>query len=516
MSDKQAILRIRNLNVTFIAQPPYHALKDVSFDVHKGRTLAVVGPSGSGKSVTSLALMGLLPSNASITGNIDLVGTGDLLQIEAGQFRQIRGKEIAMVFQEPMSALNPLKTCGKQLVEALQTHQPVSAKSAKAEAIEWFKKVHLPKPEQLFYRYPHQLSGGQKQRVTIAMAMCNHPSLLIADEPTTALDVTVQKEIILLMKALQDEFGTAILFITHDLALAATIADHYLIMEKGQIKTTGSVLPEQKDFTLPAGLSTDNKPLLALEHVSVYFPEQRQNWGKPNTFHKAVDDVSFQIFEGETLGLVGESGCGKSTLSKGIMGLLPFNKGNIIFDNENITHYGQSKWRKLRKEIQIIFQDPFSSLNQRLTVGSALAEPIRVHGLADGQNVDKLVDELLIKVQLPVSAKNKYPHEFSGGQRQRICIARALAVQPRLLICDESVSALDIIVREQILELLARLQKTEKLTYLFITHDLNVVKRISNRIIVMRNGKIVEQGLTGDVMNFPKEEYTRTLLLSTP
>ncbi len=490
----------------------YEAVKGISFDIESGKTVAMVGQSGSGKSVTSLALMGLLPGATLVEGEINMMGKGNLLDFKEPQMRSIRGREIAMIFQEPMSALNPLVTCGNQVIECLLAHQKISRRKAREIALDWFGKVQLPDPSRLFDRYPHQLSGGQKQRVMIAMAMCNHPQLLIADEPTTALDVTVQKEIVELMQTLQREFNTAILFITHDLGLARAIADNCINISEGKI--TNQFPRTSGKSTVITGLSTIHRSILSVRNLSVRYTSAEKKWGKPAEYFKAVDDISFDLPEGEITGLVGESGCGKSTLSKSIIGLQAVSHGKILFEDQDIVKYNTAQWRQLRKDIQIVFQDPFASLNQRMKVGDALAEPLRVHGLAQGKHVDKHVDQLLEMVQLPSSSKYKYPHEFSGGQRQRICIARALAVRPRLLICDESVSALDVTIQEQILDLLLQLQQEKKLTYLFITHDLNVVKRISQTILVMQKGKIVEEGATADILNTPKNDYTKKLLAS--
>lgn len=512
---QQNIISVRNLQVTFQGHQPFEAVKDVSFDIAAGKTLALIGQSGSGKSVTSLALMGLLPANTVVTGTIKLSSGINLTALEKKVWPAIRGKEIGMVFQEPMSALNPIKTCGYQLIESIQAHQQLSTKEAKALAIQWFEKVKLPDPEKLLRRYPHQLSGGQKQRVMIAMAMCNYPALLIADEPTTALDVTVQKEIINLMRELQQEYQTAILFITHDLALAHTIADDFIIMEKGKIISSG--FPQSSPQQLSPDINTDKQEsLLKVENVAVWYTEETNWLGKTVKSFPAVNNVSFDIYPGETLGLVGESGCGKSTLSRTILGLQPVTSGTISFEGNNITKFNDDQWRKLRKDIQIIFQDPYAALNQRIKIGDAIAEPMLVHGIATRKNVYKHVEELLKMVELPVSSYHKYPHEFSGGQRQRICIARALAVQPKLILCDESVSALDVKIQEQILNLLAHLQQQRQLTYLFITHDLTVVKRISNRIMVMEKGKIVEQGPTEVIMQHPQQAYTQKLLAAVP
>lgn len=512
----QNTVRVQQLRISFPGQPPFEAVQDVSFAIGAGQTLALVGQSGSGKSLSSLALMGLLPQKARVSGSVMLPGSDvNLLALDEAGWQQVRGRQVGMIFQEPMSALNPVKTCGDQLVESIRTHSKLSVKAAWEKALEWFKRVQLPRPETLLKRYPHQLSGGQKQRVMIAMAMCHNPALLIADEPTTALDVTVQQEIISLMKELQAEYQTAILFITHDIALARTLADQFLVLEKGKI-IDGTLGYPHFPAANPVNTQTAATPILKVEQLKVYYPEA-QNWlGKTTSVFKAVDNVSFELFAGETLGLVGESGCGKSTLSKTILGLQAATAGAIYFEGKDITTCSREQWRRLRREIQIIFQDPYASLNPRIKTGDALAEPIRVHGLAQGKDVDKMVDNLLELVQLPAGSRHKYPHEFSGGQRQRICIARALAVQPKLIICDESVSALDVKIQAHILELLTALQKQQQLTYLFITHDLHVVSSISNRLMVMQKGRIVEAGPTATVIQHPREAYTQRLLAAVP
>lgn len=510
------ILKIDNLSITFEGSLSFKAIDNVSFIIEAGKTLALVGQSGSGKSITSLAIMGLLPDNAKVEGSIQLQGFPQFNTQSSKLFQQIRGKEIGMVFQEPMSALNPIISCGNQLLESILTHQKLSTKDAKNLVLDWFEKVKLPNPAELYHRYPHQLSGGQKQRVMIAMAMCNHPKLLIADEPTTALDVTVQREIVQLMKHLQKEMNTAILFITHDLALAKIMADEFLILEYGK------VIKRPLNFSLPKAkveeeiIENDKLPILKVQNVDIFYPEKKNFLGRTTQYFKAVNEVTFELFPSETLGLVGESGCGKSTLSKAILGLQAITSGKIYFEGNDISKSSNLDWRKLRRKIQIIFQDPYASLNPRIKVGDAVLEPMIAHHLAKGNNAHKQMEQLLDLVQLPNAAKDKYPHEFSGGQRQRICIARALAVNPKLIICDESVSALDIKIQGQILKLLADLQLEKKLTYLFITHDLNVVRSISDRILIMERGKIIEQGQTSRVMDFPKEDYTKRLLAAVP
>jgi len=511
----KTIVHIQKLNITFDAPQPFRAVQEVSFSIGPGETLALIGRSGSGKSLTSLALMGLLPKNAVVTGSMRLNGSLELTELTPQQWAEVRGRDIGMIFQEPMTALNPVKTCGYQLIESIRVHQKLSTKQATEQAVQWLTRVKLPDPAGFLRRYPHQLSGGQKQRVMIAMAMCNHPSLLIADEPTTALDVTVQKEIVELMRDLQAEFNTALLFITHDLALAATLTQNFLVLEQGKIKPDGFKPPSQQQLS-NAVTASEPAPLLRVEHLNVLYP-QKSNWlGKTTDYFTAVNDVSFELYRGETLGLVGESGCGKSTLSKAILGLQPASSGKILFEQQDITQFSPRQWRSLRKDIQIIFQDPYASLNQRMKIGDMLAEPLLVHGLATSKNVDKHVHQLLEMVQMPAEAASKYPHQFSGGQRQRICIARALAVEPKLVICDESVAALDLNIQEQILELLSELQQQKQLTYLFITHDLDVVRRISNRILVMEKGRIVESGPAAEIMTRPKEAYTRKLIGAIP
>jgi peptide/nickel transport system ATP-binding protein len=379
------------------------------------------------------------------------------------------------------------------------------------------ERVKLPNCPQLFNRYPHQLSGGQKQRIMIAMAICNHPKLLIADEPTTALDVTVQYEIIRLLQQLQADFGLALLFITHDLALAKMIADDFLILEAGQVvhNTLDFRLPEPKKSKEEVQLRVPH--LLEVKKLDVFYPGKESFLGKQKSVFKAVNQVSFFIDKGETLGLVGESGCGKSTLSKSILGLQEISGGAVYFDGQDITHLSSEGWRKQRRDIQIIFQDPYAALNPRIKIGDAIKEPMLVHHIASGSaDLEKKMEHLLEAVQLPKNAKDKYPHEFSGGQRQRICIARALAVNPRLIICDESVSALDVKIQAQILRLLKTLQAESQLTYLFITHDLNVVRSVSDRIMVMEQGRIVESGNTERIMLHPQEDYTKRLLAAVP
>lgn len=544
-TDNGHILSVKGLHITFDGQP-FSTVRDLSFMLGRGKTLAVVGESGSGKSLTALSLMGLQPRNAQVTGDITLTLGRRPVNLANNTFlRTMRGKDVAMVFQEPMSALNPVMKVGKQLAEAILAHNTISKKAAIALAIDWLAKVQLPQPQLMYERYPHQLSGGQKQRVMIAMAMCNHPALLIADEPTTALDVTVQQEIIQLMSYLQQEHDTAMIFITHDLALAAQIADHVLVMYKGEMVEYGTaaqvlqqpahpytrallasrpsqthkgqVLPTVADIlegntTTPAALPPipPGNVLLDVQHLGVSFAQTGGG------YYKAVDDVSFTIRKGEVLGLAGESGCGKSTISKAIVGLVHATDGSIMFRGKDLTSMLPRDRRDIRTGIQMIFQDPYSSLNPRMSIGDTLMEPLTIHNIVARHEVNKEAMRLLDIVQLPAAAMHKYPHEFSGGQRQRIGIARALSVRPELLICDESVSALDVSIQAQILNLLRSLQREYQLTYLFISHDLNVVHYISDRVMIMQAGKIVESGDASQVLEHPQHPYTQRLMAAMP
>ncbi len=553
MNARDHILSVHHLEVSFAGAPRFTAVKDLSFSLGAGETLAIVGESGSGKSLTALALMDLQPPAASVAGTICLGGRTD--------HKPVRGKDIGMVFQEPMSALNPVMKIGKQLTESILTHQHVSREAAKSIALEWLSKVQLPDPEKIYHRFPHQVSGGQKQRVLIAMAMCNHPEVLIADEPTTALDVTVQKEILLLMRQLQQEYRTAIIFITHDLTLAHTIANDVLVMYRGEMmeygparevlsrprhpytkalllcrptgQQAGRRLPLVADFwhpeaqghplqekTTPAPAvyirQQSDEALLEINNLDVWFPVQTNWLGQPIAYYKAVNDVSFTLKRGEVMGLAGESGCGKSTLSRALMGLTTITGGAVRFKTYDLAHANRETWMQVRRRIQMIFQDPSSSLNPRLTVGTAITEPLRTHSIVPVAALKKEALRLLDLVQLPASSFHKYPHQFSGGQRQRIGIARALALRPELLICDESVSALDVSIQAQILNLLKDLQAEFGLTYLFISHDLSVIRYISDRVMIMQAGAIVESGITAEVFVHPQHPYTQKLLNAIP
>ena len=563
------LLRINNLSIDFISESgTTSALKNISLSVDRSEILAIVGESGSGKSVTALSILQLLARTATFaSGKIYFSEDGkdeiDLLRLTKKQLEQIRGNKIAMIFQEPMTSLNPVFTCGYQVAESLQLHKDISRVRAKQQAIDWFEKVKLPGPEKIFHKYPHQLSGGQKQRVMIAMAMCCKPSLLICDEPTTALDVTVQKNILQLVKELQQEEKMGVIFITHDLAVVSEIADRIAVMYKGEIVESNYV---KEIFTNPQhpytkGLlacrpifhrkgerlpivgdfleTKDNRPqtivkqgshyaatvvsgqssmvLLSVKNLSVWFPVKKNLFGKTLAYIKAVDDVSFEVIKGETLGLVGESGCGKTTLGRTLLRLIEPTSGKIFYNGIDLTKKKVNEIKSLRKDIQLVFQDPYSSLNPRLTIGTAIAEPLKVHGQYNNeqQRKEKVID-LLEKVNLDAKHFNRYPHEFSGGQRQRIVIARALALNPLFIICDEPVSALDVSVQAQVLNLLNDIKKEFGFTAIFISHDLSVVRYISDRIMVMHKGKIVEHGTADEVYYQPKNEYTKSLVASIP
>lgn len=515
------------------------AVKNINLTINRNEIVGIAGESGSGKSVTSLAVLRLLANNARfISGQIlfspDGIKQVDILTLPEKELRLLRGKEIAMIFQEPMTSLNPTFSCGHQVMEAILLHQKISAADAKRKTIELFEKVKLPDPAGIFKRYPHQLSGGQKQRVMIAMAMSCNPALLICDEPTTALDVTVQKTILELIKELQASTGMGVMFITHDLGVISQLADRVVVMYKGEIVEEGKVTklfsdpghPYTKKLLLVSQQLKQKNPatgikrsdvLINVEKLSVWFPSKKSFLGKTLDYTKAVDNVSFQVFRGETLGLVGESGCGKTTLGRTLLRLIKPHAGKVEYDGRNMLSLESQELKKFRKNIQIVFQDPYSSLNPSLTIGAAIAEPMQVHHLhfSAGERRKK-VAELLEKVKLELWHANRYPHEFSGGQRQRIVIARALALEPSFLVCDESVSALDVSIQAQILELLGDLKKEFGYTCVFISHDLSVIRHISDRVMVMNKGKIEEIGPVEQVYGSPQSPFTRKLLESIP
>lgn len=540
------------------------AVKNSSIEIKKGELVAIVGESGSGKSVTALSILNLLPGKTKISGDLLFFQKEKqpvyLNRTAQKAMQEIRGKNIAMIFQEPMTSLNPVFTCGQQVIEAIRVHEKCSYALAKEKTIALFEKVKLPEPATIIKRYPHELSGGQKQRVMIAMAMCCNPSLLIADEPTTALDVTVQKNILELIKELQIQNHMGVLLITHDLGVVADIADKIVVMYKGEIveqgnaatllqspqhpytkallacrpagKAKGERLPVVSDFIgeksekaeaengkqkAESAALNATTAVLKVENLKVYFPGKKKILGSAAPEFKAVDNVSFEVKQGETLGLVGESGCGKTTLGRAILQLVPVTSGRIVLGDTDITTVKPDALRSMRKDLQIIFQDPYGSLNPRITIGNSILEPLQVHGVLDNNNQRKeKVIALLEKVSLQADHFNRYPHQFSGGQRQRICIARALALNPGFLIFDESVSALDVSVQAQVLNLLNDLKKELGFTSIFISHDLSVVRYISDRIMVMHKGKIVEQGDAEQIYHHPKNEYTQQLISSIP
>jgi peptide/nickel transport system ATP-binding protein len=568
------ILEIADLTVTFrMEREELKAVDRVSFTLKKGCTTGIVGESGSGKSVTALSIMHLLPSPPAIihAGKMLLFDQNgipsDIKSLDNRQMQKIRGNRISMIFQEPMTSLNPVTRCGNQIVEAIRAHQEISRREAKMKTLEIFHEVLLPGPEEIFYAYPHELSGGQKQRVMIAMAVSSRPDILVADEPTTALDMTVQRSIIQLLKNLQLKYGMAILFITHDLGLISGIADDLLVMKDGKIVESGPAkevftapkhpytqgllacrppldisldrLPTISDF-LNAGTEKNkdrlflslqrdekkyeekisriyaNKPLLETEDLRTYFPA-KANRSTGRLLVKAVDGVSMKVYPGEVLGLVGESGCGKTSLGRSILRLIEPTGGKIRFGDIDLMKLHGRTLKKLRNDIQIIFQDPYSSLNPKMRIGTAIMEPMTVHHIGNNHRERReLAFELLEKTGLEKKLFFRYPHELSGGQRQRVCIARALSVRPKFIVCDESVSALDVSVQAQVLNLLNDLKEEFGFTYIFISHDLSVVKFISDRIAVMKDGKIIETGMAEEVYRSPKSEYTKNLIAAIP
>ncbi len=560
MDRNENILEVQNLSVVFDGRT---VVDNMCYALKRGTTLGIVGESGSGKSVSSLALMGLLPKQTTVKGNAWLMSSSDridLLALGEKPMRGIRGKHIGMIFQEPMTSLNPVQRCGDQVMEMLRLHEDVSRSEARQRVLDLFGEVSLPRPEKIFTSYPHEISGGQKQRVMIAMALICKPDILIADEPTTALDVTVQKTILDLLHQLQRRHGISVIFITHDLGVVAQVADEVVVMYHGKIVEQGAVdqvlrapqhpytqgllacrpplderphrLHTVADFMEHSGAATSEQPivmarpqeqgtpLLQVRGLTVSYPLKKSIFGKVKQELHAVDNISFDLYRGETLGLVGESGCGKTTLGRALMRLVDSQSGSITFDGKRLDTLTESQMRRVRSRIQIIFQDPYSSLNPSLTVGDAIAEPLRLQRRgrdAKGeQSVHDQVVELLERVGLDASCYNRYPHQFSGGQRQRICIARALILNPELVICDESVSALDVSVQAQVLNLLNDLKDHYHYTYIFISHDLSVVHYISNRILVMQQGRLVELADADELYHNPQQPYTRSLLDAIP
>lgn len=564
MSDNN-VLKIEDLCVDFFREDVYHpAVSHVNYEVKRGRTLGVVGESGSGKSVSTMSIMQLLPSypKCRVSGKVTFFDDGkeiSLLDLKECEMRHYRGNRISMIFQEPMTSLNPVQKCGVQVVEMLQQHEKVSDKEARKRVIDLFEEVMLPRPEKIFDSYPHEISGGQKQRVMIAMALICHPDLLIADEPTTALDVTVQKTIIELLRQLQVKYHIGIIFITHDLGVIAQIADDIVVMYHGEVVESGSArdvlhhpqhpytkgllacrppldsrprrLLTVMDFlegnvvdttcsTSPVDSMKSNReksPLLQVRDLEVTYALKKNLFGKVLQELKAVDKFSFDIYQGETLGLVGESGCGKSTLGRSLLRLIDHSAGSISYRGRSLESLSGAEMRTLRPKLQIIFQDPYSSLNPRITIGEAIMEPLRNYRLYDNDNQRReRVLGLMHQVGLKSDWYNRYPHEFSGGQRQRVCIARALILQPELVVCDESVSALDVSVQAQVLNLLNDLKERYGFTYLFITHDLSVVKFLSDRIMVMEKGRLVEMATADELYAHPKQPYTQRLIAALP
>ena len=566
----QPLLEIKNLKIDFRQDDDWReVVHGIDFEVKAGRTLGIVGESGSGKSVSCLSVMHLLNRKTSrIKADAMSLEGLDIKDFDEKRMAEVRGKRIAMIFQEPMTSLNPVYRCGEQVTEMILQHEKVTKQAARERVIALFKQVLLPRPEAIFDSYPHELSGGQKQRVMIAMAIACHPQILIADEPTTALDVTVQKEILKLLRQLQQETGMGMVFITHDLGVVAEIADDVAVMHHGEILEHGEVrqvlehpkhpytkgllacrppmkvrlrkLPTVKEFLdgqwsggkeqILRELQITNEerrrhlealysqePLLKVEHLQTWYPLKKGVFGRVYDHVKAVDEVSLEVYEGETLGLVGESGCGKTTLGRSILRLVEPTGGKVFFDGLEVTSLDAKRLRDFRKQAQIVFQDPYSSLNPRIRIGEAIAEPLKVHGIeTDRRKCRDIVCELLEQVGLEAGHYDRYPHEFSGGQRQRICIARALAVNPRLVICDESVSALDVSVQAQVLNLLNRLKEERRLTYIFISHDLGVVRFMSDRVLVMYNGKPVEYNDADELFDHPQNDYTKKLIAALP
>ena len=530
-SDRVPVLKVEDLSVDFGVDDVWvPAAIKLNYEVHKGEVLAIVGESGSGKSASSMAVLNLLPVNSRIRGSVKLNGV-ELRGMRTSAMRKVRGEKIAVIFQEPMTALNPVYTIGFQIVETLRQHYGMSPASAKERAIELLGMVEMPDPVKAFNSYPHQLSGGQRQRAMIAQSISCDPDLLIADEPTTALDVTVQAEILDLLRNLHKRLDSAIVLITHDMGVVADLADRVVVMHRGLIVETGTVhqifskpvepytiellsaVPHlgANDERLLSTVEASREPVLSLKHVTIDYPKR----GRVPAF-RAVDDVSLEIHPGELLGLVGESGSGKTTIGRAAMGLLPITEGELRVVGKDMAALSTKELRELRRQTGIVFQDPASSLNPRMPVGQSIGEPMMLAGVAKGKELDRKVEDLLEQVELPTYFRNRYPHELSGGQKQRIGIARALSLSPRLLVADEPTSALDVSVQSRFLELLLELQEQLDFACLFISHDLAVVDQLAHRIAVLRDGKLVEQGTRDQILRSAKDPYTQRLIAAVP
>lgn len=551
------VLAVENLRTSFLVDGAWKpVVRDISFTVMPGETVAIVGESGSGKSVTSLSIMRLLqPDMSKIEGKV-MLGGRDLLALPEHEMRKVRGNDVAMIFQEPMTSLNPLLTIGDQISEALLSHLPISRADARAETIRILEKVRIPSAASRFDEYPHRFSGGMRQRVMIAMALATKPALLIADEPTTALDVTIQGQILDLIKMLQDEEGTSVLFITHDMGVVAEIADRTVVMYRGEqvetgttadifhrgqhpytrallsaVPVLGSMQNHQRPLRFPVvdvttGQSdvpvevkdtvVEGRPVLEVRNLTKRFDIHSGLFGTLTGRVHAVEDVSFDLQAGETLSLVGESGCGKSTTGRAIMRLIEPDSGSVIVEGRDVLALSKQDMREMRKSVQMIFQDPFASLNPRMTVGAAIAEPFLEHRMGSAKEAKDVVADMLTKVGLTPDMAGRYPHEFSGGQRQRVCIARALALQPKVIVADESVSALDVSIKAQVINLMLDLQQSLGLAFLFISHDMAVVERVSHRVAVMYLGEIVEIGPRAAVFGDPQHPYTKRLMSAVP
>ncbi len=531
----ETVLEVKNLGVDFWVDGTFYpAAIGLDYRVRRGEVLAIVGESGSGKSSSSMALLGLLPPNARVTGSIELLGR-ELRGIPERELRQVRGNQIAVIFQEPMTALNPVYTVGFQITEALRSHFDMTPAQAKERAIELLTQVEMPDPALAFNKFPHQLSGGQRQRAMIAQSISCDPVLLIADEPTTALDVTVQAEILELLRSLHKRLDSAIILITHDMGVVADLADHVMVMKDGVAVETGTAVDvftkpkhpytqsllaavphlgtavAQVNEQEPANVSQRREPVLRFQNVSIEYPKR----GRVPAF-RAAENIDLEIFPGEILGLVGESGSGKTTLGRASVGLLPIAGGTLTVVGHDISRASMSDLRPLRRKTGIVFQDPGSSLNPRMPIGQSIGEPLLLAGEAKGADLDRRVQELLTSVELPTSYRNRYPHELSGGQRQRVGIARALALTPELLVADEPTSALDVSVQARFLDLLQELQERLQFACLFVSHDLAVVDILAHRIAVMHRGRIVEQGTRDEILRSPKDPYTQRLIVAVP